>query len=171
MHKNICTKTYEELAKKYVSERSNLYVLSALFKKPSLLKDIEYLITEDDFTYKFEHVLFNTIYNLALKNINKIEPKDVESYLAETNKKAYEIVFDGADNEETFFDMIGLEEDIDFNLYYNRMKKMSLLRNYVKNGISAMMEVKINSINASELKSLTDSKPFLAISYQLLLEL
>lgn len=127
---------YEELAKKYVSERSNLYVLSALFKKPSLLKDIEYLITEDDFTYKFEHVLFNTIYNLSLKNINKIEPKDVESYLAETNKKAYEIVFDGADNEETFFDMIGLEEDIDFDLYYNRMKKMSLLRNYVKNGIS-----------------------------------
>lgn len=127
---------YEELAKKYVSERSNLYVLSALFKKPSLLKDIEYLITEDDFTYKFEHVLFNTIYNLSLKNINKIEPKDVESYLAETNKKAYEIVFDGADNEETFFDMIGLEEEVDFDLYYNRMKKMSLLRNYVKNGIS-----------------------------------
>ena len=50
-----------------------LIVLGSLIKKPSLLLDSKYNITESDFAERFHKIIFSSIYNLFYSNVVNME--------------------------------------------------------------------------------------------------
>ena len=100
------------MSSKYVDVSANMQVIGDVFINPSLL-DLEdkYKFNEQDFPQEFHRILFGSIYNLHQLGAKQISIEDIEKYL------------------ENIKEMCQLAA---FDYYYNRMKKMTLLRMYNK---------------------------------------
>jgi len=120
------------MSSKYVDISANMQVIGDVFINPSLL-DLEdkYKFNEQDFPQEFHRILFGSIYNLHQLGAKQISIEDIEKYLEQRPKKyAIYKVNKGSEYLENIKDMCQLAA---FDYYYNRMKKMTLLRMYNKN--------------------------------------
>ena len=117
---------------KYYDTVACMQVIGDIFINPSLL-DLEdkYKFYEEDFVQEFHKILFGSIYNLHQLGAKQISIDDIEKYLEQRPKK-YAIfkTNKGADYLTNIKEMCQLAT---FDYYYNRMKKMTLLRMYNKN--------------------------------------
>lgn len=116
----------------YIDLFANMQVLGALYNNPSILeKNEQYFFTEEDFTEPFHKVLFESIFNLHALGADKITTMDIEKYL-ESRPKKYAIYLNnkGSDYLDKLSDTTQVAA---FDYYYNRMKKMTLLRIYHNN--------------------------------------
>ena len=98
---------------------------------PSLL-DLEdkYKFNNEDFPQEFHKILFGSIYNLHQLGAKQISIEDIEKYLEQRPKKyAVYKINKGSEYLENIKEMCQLAA---FDYYYNRMKKMTLLRMYNK---------------------------------------
>jgi len=117
---------------KYYDVPACMQVIGDVFINPSLL-DLEekYKFHEEDFAQEFHRILFGSIYNLHQLGAKQISIEDIEKYLEQRPKKyAIYKVNKGSEYLENIKDMCQLAA---FDYYYNRMKKMTLLRMYNKN--------------------------------------
>jgi replicative DNA helicase len=117
------------MSSKYVDISANMQVIGSVFINPSLL-DMEdkYKFNEEDFPQEFHKILFGTIYNLHQLGAKEISIEEVEKYLGERPKKyAIYKVNKGSEYLKNIKEMSQLAA---FDYYYNRMKKMTLLRMY-----------------------------------------
>lgn len=117
---------------KYVDISACMQVIGDVFINPSLL-DLEdkYKFNEQDFPQEFHRILFGSIYNLHQLGVKQISIEDIEKYLEQRPKKyAIYKVNKGSEYLENIKEMCQLAA---FDYYYNRMKKMTLLRMYNKN--------------------------------------
>ena len=117
---------------KYYDVSACMQVIGDVFINPSLL-DLEekYKFHEEDFVQEFHRILFGSIYNLHQLGAKQISIEDIEKYLEQRPKKyATYKVNKGSEYLENIKDMCQLAA---FDYYYNRMKKMTLLRMYNKN--------------------------------------
>jgi len=108
-----------------------MQVIGDVFINPSLL-DLEdkYKFNEQDFPQEFHRILFGSIYNLHQLGAKQISIEDIEKYLEQRPKKyAVYKVNKGSEYLENIKEMCQLAA---FDYYYNRMKKMTLLRMYNK---------------------------------------
>lgn len=98
-------------------------------KNPSLLDDDgQYFYNEDDFMSEFHRVVFGCIRNLYLMGAKRVTTLDIENYLIGRNE-AKQIYMAGKGSE--WLTEITENADVaNFDYYYGRMKKMTLLRNY-----------------------------------------
>jgi len=120
------------MSSKYVDVSANMQVIGDVFINPSLL-DLEdkYKFNEQDFPQEFHRILFGSIYNLHQLGAKQISVEDIEKYLEQRPKKyAVYKVNKGSEYLENIKEMCQLAA---FDYYYNRMKKMTLLRMYNKN--------------------------------------
>lgn len=122
------------MGSKYVDTTSILQVIGCVYNDPSLLDQTEkYTITEEDFPNSFHKVVFGAIYNIYFLGASKINLKNVLDFLAQHPKS--EAIFKKEKGEEWLVQAADNATASAFDYYYNRLKKMSLLRAFDNNGI------------------------------------
>ena len=107
-----------------------MQVIGCLIKDPMLLLDPKVCIDEQlDFTEKMHKLVYGAIYNLFNNNAGKITPIDIDNYLS-TYSVNYEY-YKNANGLQYLNDAEDFAQLENFFYYYDRFKKLSLLR-YLK---------------------------------------
>jgi replicative DNA helicase len=94
----------------------------------------KYTIVDDDFTDDFHKIIFGSIYKLHELGAERITLNSIADYLSSRPKS--EAIFIKQKGEEWLIKASENAEPASFDYYYNRMKKMTLLRMFDLNGIS-----------------------------------
>lgn len=114
------------------------YILGCIMHQPTLLyNEDKYILNVDDFNNKIYNIIFGAIYNLSFNGAEKITPPNIDLYLSSypTQHQTYNEL-NGNDLVQLFYEMT---EDFDmsqFNLYYDRVKKFSTLRELKNKGFN-----------------------------------
>ena len=120
---------------KYVDTPSIVQVIGCVFKSPQLLEYTDkYVITEEDFPDEFHKIIFGTIFKLHELGAEKITLNSILDYLSTRPK--YEALFIKQKGEEWITKAAENANTSSFDYYYNRMKKMTLLRALDSHGIT-----------------------------------
>lgn len=109
------------------SRRNAAVVLGCLLQQPSLLADSDkYMLTTDDFADRLHRILFSTVYNMFHSGVEHITVNEVNAYL-----KVYPELYDTFNQlkgNDAMLTAIEIAEVGNFQFYYDKLKKMSLLR-------------------------------------------
>ena len=117
------------MASKYVDTAAIVQVIGCIYKDPEILdKEDRYVITEDDFVEEFHKIVFGVIYKLHSLGASKVTQESIVDFL-ETRPKSKGI-FDSNKGLEYIQKVQSIASLMTFDYYYNRVKKMSLLRAY-----------------------------------------
>ena len=117
------------MGKKYVDIPAVLNVIGGIYNNPTLLdSDDKYFFHESDFTTDFHKILFGSIYNLHALGAQKIDASIIEDYLAQRPTKL--AVYKANHGAEYLANLRESATFSSFDYYYNRLKKMTLLRGY-----------------------------------------
>ena len=117
----------------YIDTTSIIQVIGCIYQNPNLLDDEKYFFNEDDFTQEFHKILFGSIYNLHALGAKEVNINTIEDYLKDRPKSlATYKTYKGNEYLQKISENIQLST---FDYYYQRMKKMTLLRMYHHAGI------------------------------------
>lgn len=109
-------------------------VLGCLIKKPQYLSEIDkYNLSISDFPTRFERYIFTAIQGLYYDGARKISQIDIENYLSsdEVGKRTFAV----QNGIEYLQDIEEFCNEDNFDYYYNKLKKLNLLRDLEKQGI------------------------------------
>lgn len=109
-------------------------VIGCLIQKPLLFAEIGNELNVDDFDTKFSKSIYNAIYNLFQLGAEKITIVDIDTYLQQYN--AIYANFTAENGIGYLQDCCDIAQPENFIYYFTRVKKFSVLRKLVKNGIS-----------------------------------
>lgn len=130
---------------KYVDSESCVQIIGCAMRDPSLMdNDGIYFYNEDDFTSEFHKTIFGAIYNLYIMGATHLDVKTVDGYLKD-RPQSYAIFKQG--NGPKW--LMEAEDNADlsnFDYYYNRVKKMTLLRGYIKVGLDVSWLLDMDNI-------------------------
>ncbi len=113
--------------------RNATLVLGCLLQKPELLIQTDkYQLTTDDFVGRLPTIIFSVIYNLYHNGVEIISIEEIYDYLK--NYPELEIVFKEKQGAEVLMLAVESAELSNFDYYYNRVKKMSVLRDLNNQG-------------------------------------
>ena len=119
---------------KYVDPAAITQVIGTVFKNPSLLEqEDKYVITEDDFPDKFHKIAFGAIYQIYDLGAKTITLGNILDYLSEKPKS--EAIFKKEKGDEWLANIAEAATPTAFDYYYNRLKKMTLLRMFDNSGV------------------------------------
>ena len=122
------------MASKYIDTPSIVQVIGCVFKTPQLLDySDKYTLTEEDFPDQFHKIVFGTIFKLHEIGSEKIGINNILDYLSSRPKS--EAIFIKQKGEEWLLKAAENAETSAFDYYYNRVKKMTLLRAFDSYGI------------------------------------
>lgn len=138
---------YEALTDK----RAYANTLGCLMKDPTLVEDIDRPLDREDFnTETFYDLLFVAIYNLSMQGCRTIDEFAIDSYLSGF-KDQYRIFQEnkGLEYLNSIKEYCSLEN---YDYYYHRLRKYSLLRYYEKQGLDTkfIYDTSIDDFHASE---------------------
>lgn len=108
-------------------------VLGGLMQRPQFLSEVDkYSLTTADFSTRFEKYIFSAIYGLYHEGALSIQPIDIANFLEAdvVGKK----VFESQNGISYLNDIIDFSSIENFPYYYNRLKKINLLRDLKKQG-------------------------------------
>lgn len=118
-----------------IPKRHIFNALGCLCKKPKLILNEDYIINKEDFGETFYQLIYGVINNAVVNNpnIDKITPVDIDNMLAES-VQGYKIfeANDGFNFISSAIDNANLEL---FNENYQSIKKYSLLRDCIEQGL------------------------------------
>lgn len=118
---------------KYTDIPSVIQVIGNVYQNPSLLDDDKYSFHEEDFTEDFHKILFGSIYNLYKMGAKEITVNTIEDYLSQRPKS---LATYKANKGPEYLEKAKENSQMStFNYYYQRMKKMTLLRMYDNAGM------------------------------------
>ena len=119
---------------KFVDTTSIMQVIGCVYNNPSLLDQTDkYTITDDDFPDKFHKIAFGAIYNIYNLGAKEINLKNVLDFLSQHPKS--EAIFKKEKGEDWLIQVAENTTPTAFDYYYNRLKKMTLLRAFDNCGI------------------------------------
>ena len=122
------------MASKYIDTPSIVQVIGCVYKTPQLLDySDKYTLTEEDFPDQFHKIIFGTIFKLHELGSERITVNNVLDYLSSRPKS--EAIFIKQKGEEWLLKAAENAETSAFDYYYNRVKKMTLLRAFDSYGI------------------------------------
>ena len=128
----------------YIDTTSIIQVIGCIYQNPNLLDDEKYFFNEDDFTQEFHKILFGSIYNLHALGAKEVSINTIEDYLKDRPKSlATYKTYKGNEYLQKISENIQLST---FDYYYQRMKKMTLLRMYNHAGVDLSWLYDINNI-------------------------
>ena len=114
---------------KYVDIASIVQVIGNIYNNPNLLDmDEKYFFVEEDFTEEFHKIVFGSIYNLHQLGAKEISVAAIEDYLEQRPKKL--AIYKTYKGTEYLLKCAEGAKFATFDYYYNRMKKMTLMRSY-----------------------------------------
>ncbi len=159
---------------KYVDSSAIVQVIGCTMKDPSLLEDDRYFYNEADFANNFHRVVFGAINNLYTMGAKKVSCADIEAYFE--NRPESKAVY-SAGKGSAWLTEATLNADLNnFDYYYSRMKKMTLLREYESCGLDMSFlynpdelydskkkkrqEDYLDSLSLNEIADLIDNKIF-----------
>lgn len=120
---------------KYVDKMANMVVLGHLISTPNILENKDdFVITQNDFTDRLHRVLFVSINNLFASGLEKIESIDICNYIHNALPQE-EKYFDDKKGKDFIKKCEFISSEKKFEYYYDRMKKFTLLRTYLKYGV------------------------------------
>ena len=118
----------------YVEITNLVQVIGCVFKNPNLFaQDDKYRFNEHDFYDDFHKITFTAIYNLWQLGAKEITLPAIDDYLSSRPKAAG--YFKNNNGNEFLLKAAEVANLNTFDYYYNRMKKMSLLRGYESLGM------------------------------------
>ena len=121
-------------ASKYVDVSSVIQVIGSVYNDPYLLDSTDkYNITEEDFTTDFHKIVFGAIFKIYELGAKKVTIENILDFLSSRPKS--EAIFKQEKGEEWLLKASESSIPDSFDYYYNRLKKMSLLRAYDNCGI------------------------------------
>ena len=119
---------------KYAEIPNLVQVIGCIFKNPKLLeRDDKYKFNEQDFYDEFHQLVFGCIYNLWQLGAKEITLPAIEDYLTQRPKAL--ATYKANKGPEFILKAAEMANVNTFDYYYNRMKKMSLLRAYEEMGM------------------------------------
>ena len=120
---------------KYVDISSLIQVIGNVYKNPKLFeKDDKYKFNIDDFFDDFHQIVFGSIYNLWQLGAKEITLPAIQDYLSSRPKAL--ATYKTSKGDEFILKCAEAANPLTFDYYYNRMKKMSLLRAYEGMGLN-----------------------------------
>ena len=156
------------IKKELFDQKVSTYVLGCLMHNPLLLQDEHYVLLQDDFYQPLHQIVFAAIFNMAQEGMERITPKDVDlrisqydaQYAAFNQAKGFDFVV-------SCYDLVEGRDEKQFNTYYQRLKKFSMLRDLERAGIDTKvfydtsnaldMEAQDEKLNKLELKQICDT--------------
>ena len=130
---------------KYVDSESCVQIIGCAMQDPSLMDDDgAYFYNEEDFTSEFHKVIFGAIYNLYIMGATHIDVKTVDSYLKD-RPQSYAI-FKQGNGQKWLMEAADNADLANFDYYYNRVKKMTLLRGYIRVGLDVSWLLDMDNI-------------------------
>ena len=118
-----------------VDKETIIQVLGGIMQRPDLLAEKDrYSLTPDDFPNKFEKIIFVSLHNLYEQGAKKISEIDVDVFL--NTNPTHKKIFEANDGIGYLSDIREYSEPENFPFYYNRLKKLNLLKDLNKMGIS-----------------------------------
>ena len=130
-------------------------IFGALMQRPQLLSEVDkYSLTMSDFSTTFERYIFHAITSLYAQGVLKIEPINIVDFL-ESNATATKI-FERGGGVEYLQDCVDFGNYENFGYYYNRLKKLNLLKDLKKQGFdtSDFYMEDLSHPNATEINNL-----------------
>lgn len=119
---------------KYAEIPNLVQVIGCIFKNPKLLeRDDKYKFNEQDFYDEFHKLVFGCMYNLWQLGAKEITLTAIEDYLTQRPKAL--AIYKTNKGPEFILKAAEMANINTFDYYYNRMKKMSLLRAYEEMGM------------------------------------
>ncbi|MCF0124737.1 MAG: hypothetical protein HUJ68_03095 [Clostridia bacterium] len=122
------------MSSSYVDLNAIANVIGCVYKYPYLLDCERYFFNEDDFPNKLHQTIFGAIYNLKALGANKINLIDIENYLKDRPQRLAEYKANNK-GEDYLIKVSEMCNVNNFDVYYNKMKKMTLLRTFDSYGI------------------------------------
>lgn len=130
-------------------KRAILQVLGCLILKPELSDDPDLPLDSDDFsTETFYKIIFVAIFNLFQKGVTSISECEIDSYLSSFPEQ-YK-VFQANKGLDWIADAMGMAQLENYEYWYHRVRKFSLLRYYEKNGLDTRILFDGNKVDATE---------------------
>lgn len=129
-------------------------ILGSLIQKPQLLSQVDkYSLTIADFSTRFEKYIFSAIFGLYNQGATKIEAIHIANFL-ETDAVGKK-VFEQNNGIEFIEDITSFSDVENFPYYYNRLKKINLLRDLKKQGfdVSQFYCEDLTDLRADEINS------------------
>lgn len=130
--------------KRYVDISAIVQVIGCIYQNPSLLDNENYFFNEEDFTEDFHKILFGSMFNLHQLGTKNINVNTIEDYLKNRPKSlATYKANKGAEYLQKISENVQLST---FEYYYQKMKKMTLLRMYNNAGMDLSWLYDIDNI-------------------------
>lgn len=101
-------------------------LLGCLIKNPDIFANEKYRVTQADFPHAVHRIIFTAVYNLYLQGVNKPSVADINTYISQSIG-AYEF-FRENKGTETILQVEEMAQPSNFAYYYDKTKKMTLLR-------------------------------------------
>lgn len=154
---------------KYYDTTAAIQVIGCVLNNPHLLdEDGSYTFSELDFVNEFHKVIFGSLYNLYNMGTTNLNTKTVEDYLQHKPESlAIYTAYKGAEWLHKAFQVAEIEN---FDYYYSRLRKMTLLRAYDNIGLNLSWLYDIDNVFDQELREKQD-KQFDTLSLNELAEL
>lgn len=111
---------------------ATMQVLGTLMKNPQLV--LKYPLTIDDFVETLYKIIYGAIYNLARDGAEVLDIPTIESYLEENYPTKYK-TFEKHSGHRYLERALQLNNPDNMKMYYDEVRKYSLLREYINNGI------------------------------------
>ena len=122
------------MASKYVDNTAIMQVIGCVFNNPQILDFTDkYTITDEDFPDDFHRTVFGAIYKIHGLGAQHIGLENIADFFSSRPKSA--AVYKANDGEKWLLSISEKVNELSFDYYYNRMKKMTLLRAYDNFGI------------------------------------
>jgi replicative DNA helicase len=114
---------------KYVDIPATVQIIGDIYKNPNFLSnDDKYRFREEDFPSSFQRIVFGCLNNLYQLGTKQFALEAVNDYLS-TRPKAYS-EYKVNKGDEYLLKCAEMANPATINFYYNRLKKMTLLRAY-----------------------------------------
>jgi replicative DNA helicase len=132
---------------KYYDKRASCQVLGCLMRNPSLLRDKKYILNVEDFPRGNHELLYRCLHNLDLQGLKEVRIADIETYLNTNDPMSYNIIFENKENIEWINGVLEDGSESNYDYYYNKIRKLSLLRNYILEGVDVSDVLNVDEID------------------------
>lgn len=122
------------MASKYVDVTAIMQVIGCVYNNPQILEfEDKYTITDEDFPDEFHRTVFGAIYKIYELGAKTITLENLADFLSSRPKSA--AIYKKNDGDKWLLKVADVASQLSFDFYYNRLKKMTLLRAYDNYGI------------------------------------
>lgn len=122
------------MASKYVDVTAIMQVIGCVYNNPQILEfEDRYTITDEDFPDEFHRTVFGAIYKIYELGAKTITLENLADFLSSRPKSA--AIYKKNDGDKWLLKVADVASQLSFDFYYNRLKKMTLLRAYDNYGV------------------------------------